>query len=121
MARTFVHTKKEFYQKLNTSRLDLAYQAEALLVEAPIWLPDRKSLFWVDIDNNILYENVRSKKTCRQWKFHKKITTVVTETKDSIVIALEDEIIRFHLKKKEIESIALINHNNKPLRCNDGK
>lgn len=100
---------------------ELLYKAEACTGEGAIWHFERNSLFWVDIEGKMLYEYFPINRKCSYWKFDKMVTTVVPETKDTVVVALQDEIIRFNLKNNNIDSIAFIEVKNGILRCNDGK
>ena len=100
---------------------EVVYQTEAQLGEGAIWHPDRQSLFWVDIENKTLYEFLPRKKKCRSWKFDRKVTTVVPENEETMVVALENGIIRLNLKSKAKEEIAPIETRGGSLRCNDGK
>lgn len=100
---------------------ELAYKAEATTGEGSIWHPDRKTLFWVDIEGKTLYEFMPAAKECRKWMFDRMVTTVVPETATTVVVALQDEIIRVNLNDGSHTSIAKINDGNGQLRCNDGK
>ncbi len=100
---------------------ELAYRAEATTGEGSIWHPDRKSIFWVDIEGKTLYEFLPETKTSEKWTFDRMVTTVVPETANSVIVALQDEIIRLNLSDGSSASIAKINDGGGSLRCNDGK
>ncbi|OAV68472.1 Gluconolactonase [Bacteroidales bacterium Barb6XT] len=104
-----------------TFQAELLYQAEAVTGEGSIWHPERKSLFWVDIEGQTLYEYLPQAKECRLWKFDRMVTTVVPETKETVVIALQNEIIRLNVEDGSRSSVALIDDVGGKLRCNDGK
>lgn len=104
-----------------TFRAELLYQAEAVTGEGSIWHPERKSLFWVDIEGRALYEYLPQAKECRSWKFDRMVTTVVPETKETVVVALQNEIIRLNVEDGSRSSVALIDDAGGTLRCNDGK
>ncbi len=99
----------------------LAYKAEATTGEGAIWHPDRQSLFWVDIEGKTLYEYLPDRKDCRKWTFDRMVTTVVPETANSVVVALQDEIIRVNLSDGSHTSIAKIDDGGRKYRFNDGK
>lgn len=67
---------------------EVVYRTEARLGEGAIWHPDRQSLFWVDIEEKTLYEFLPQKRNCRSWKFDRKISTVVPESEETMVVAL---------------------------------
>lgn len=73
---------------------ELAYQAEATTGEGSIWHPERHTLFWVDIEGQTLYEYHPDTKECSSWKFDRMVSTVVPETDSTVIIALQDEIVR---------------------------
>ncbi len=100
---------------------DLAFRAEATTGEGSIWHPDRNTLFWVDIEGKTLYEYMPEAYECRSWRFDRMVSTVVPETDSTVVVALQDEIVRVNLTDGKKTSIAPIPDDNGKLRCNDGK
>ena len=85
---------------------ELAYQAEATTGEGSIWHPERHTLFWVDIEGQTLYEYHPDTKECSSWKFDRMVSTVVPETDSTVIIALQDEIVRVNLHDGHTTSIA---------------
>ena len=100
---------------------ELVYEAKAVTGEGSIWHPSRHTLFWVDIEGQTLYEYHPADKTCSSWRFDRMISTVVPETDTTVVVALQDEIVRVHLSDGHTASIAPISDDGGKLRCNDGK
>ena len=100
---------------------ELAYQAEATTGEGSIWHPERHTLFWVDIEGQTLYEYHPDTKECSSWKFDRMVSTVVPETDSTVIIALQDEIVRVNLHDGHTTSVAPIPDENGKVRCNDGK
>ena len=100
---------------------ELVYEAKAVTGEGSIWHPSRHTLFWVDIEGQTLYEYHPADKTCSSWRFDRMISTVVPETDTTVVVALQDEIVRVHLSDGHTASIAPIPDDGGKLRCNDGK
>lgn len=107
--------------KMLTEKPEVAFKAEATTGEGSIWHPDRKSLFWLDIEGKTLYEFLPETATCKTWLFDRMVSTVVPETDSTVVVSLQNEIVRVNLKTGEKEHIAPINDNNGAVRCNDGK
>ena len=99
----------------------LAFQAEATTGEGAIWHPERNTLFWVDIEGKTLYEYVPDLKDCRHWKFDRMVSTVVPETDSTVIVSLQNEIVRVNLSDSTLTSVAPIPDNNGKIRCNDGK
>lgn len=104
-----------------TVNAQLVYKAEATTGEGAIWNTDRNSLFWVDIEGKTLYEYLPGRMECRQWNFDRMVTTVVPETDSSVVIALQNEIVKVDLNNGHTTSVAPIPDGNGALRTNDGK
>ena len=80
--------------------------------EGSIWHPDRNTLFWVDIEGKTLYEYIPDLQNCRSWQFDRMVSTVVPETDSTVVVALQNEIIRVNLTDGNTTSIAPIPDNN---------
>ena len=83
-----------FFNFVVTVPAELAYQAEATTGEGSIWHPERHTLFWVDIEGQTLYEYHPDTKECSSWKFDRMVSTVVPETDSTVIIALQNEIVR---------------------------
>ena len=108
-------------ENIQVIKADLAYNLKAITGEGAIWHPDRNTLFFVDIEGQKLYEYFPKQNRCFCWTFEKMVTTVVPETKNTVIIALQNEIIRFNLGTQETNTLACIDDKNGTLRCNDGK
>lgn len=100
---------------------ELLFQAEATIGEGSIWHPGRETLFWVDIVGKTLYEYHPDKKECSSWTFDRMVSTVVPETDTTVIISLQNEIVRVDLNSGQTTSIAPIPDDNGNIRCNDGK
>lgn len=109
------------YEPQKGKELRLAYKAEATTGEGSIWHPGRKSLFWVDIEGKTLYEYLPGKQTCLSWTFDRMVSTVVPETKTTVLVSLQDEILRLDLDSGKKSHVAAIDDKQGTLRCNDGK
>lgn len=106
---------------LRTIPSEMVYKAEATTGEGSIWHPDRNSLFWVDIEGQKLYEFYPDKKDCKSWEFDRMVSTVVPETDSTVVVSLQDEIVRVNLNDGSLTSVAPIPDYEGKVRCNDGK
>lgn len=102
-------------------QVELVLQAEATTGEGAVWHPGRHSLFWVDIEGKTLYEYLPVVSDCRQWTFDRMVSTVVPETDATVVVALQDEIVRVDLGDGHTTSIVHIPDGEGTIRCNDGK
>ena len=101
--------------------VELGFQAQATTGEGAIWNSDTQTLFWVDIEGQKLYEYQPKTQSCNSWKFNQMISTVVPETDSSVIVALQNKIVRVYLLDGSTDSIAPIPDNAGKIRCNDGK
>lgn len=107
--------------ELKTIEANLAFKAEATTGEGSIWHPDRNTLFWVDIEGKTLYEFYPDKQDCKTWEFDRMVSTVVPETDSTVIVSLQDEIVRVNLNDSSLTSVAPIPDQEGRIRCNDGK
>ena len=110
-----------FAQAPKQIQAQVVFKAKASTGEGSIWNSQRNSLFWVDIEGKTLHEFLPEKKTCRHWSFDRMITTVVPETPNTVVVALQNEVTRVNLDNGSTETISPIFDDNGKLRTNDGK
>ncbi len=103
------------------TKASLAYTAEATTGEGAIWHPERRTLFWVDIEGCKLYEYSPELDVCHQWKFDRMVSSVVPESDSTVIVALQNEIIRLDLHTNLRVPVAPIPDDGGKLRCNDGK
>jgi len=107
--------------KLREYTAELFYQATSETGNAALWHPERKSVFWVDTECNLLHEYIPSIDKCNSWQFTSTVGSIVPETAKTVILALSDRIIRFNTETSEKENVAFIDVENGYLRCNDGK
>lgn len=107
--------------ELKTIEANLAFKAEATTGEGSIWHPDRNTLFWVDIEGKTLYEFYPDKQDCKTWEFDRMVSTVVPETDSTVIVSLQDEIVRVNLNDSSLTPVAPIPDQEGRVRCNDGK
>ena len=105
----------------NALTAELLYKAEATTGEGSIWHTDRKTLFWVDIEGQTLYEYIPERNDCRSWKFDRMDSTVVPETDSTVIISLQNEIVRVNVNDGNVTSVVDIPDDGGKIRCNDGK
>lgn len=106
---------------LATLNAELEFQAEATTGEGSIWHSGRQTLFWVDIEGQTLYEYMPDQKECRSWSFDRMVSTVVPETDSTVIVSLQNEIVRVNVNDDTRTSIAPIPDGGGKIRCNDGK
>lgn len=102
-------------------RATLALRAEATTGEGAIWHPGRQSLFWVDIEGQTLYEYLPGSGATREWRFDRMVSTVVPESDTSVVVSLQDQVVRVRLSDGMTTPIVDVPDEDGAYRCNDGK
>lgn len=100
---------------------EVAFKSEAIMGEAPIWHPLRQTLFWLDVHGKRLFEYQPDQKHCRTWDFPRKISTVVPESQNTVVLAQENQLVRLDVASGVRETLAVIDDAGGKLRFNDGK
>lgn len=108
-------------QTYRNGQADLLYRFEASTGEGAMWHPERRSLFWVDIEGGTLYEYFPHDSSCSSWLFGGMVSTVVPESDSTVIVSLQNEIVRINVDNDIRESIAIVDDQCGSLRCNDGK
>jgi sugar lactone lactonase YvrE len=101
--------------------LNKVCEIKAKLGEGSIWDKERGILYWIDIENGILYEYDPVSEKILSHAAGKKIGTIVPESGESVVLALEDGIYRMNLVNDQLEFLAKPSSLRKDQRFNDGK
>jgi sugar lactone lactonase YvrE len=91
------------------------------LGEGPIWHAKRGSVFWVDIEEKLLYEYQLKSKKCNHWAFESRIGTVAIDKNDNLLIALQGKIVLFNLATFETQIFCNLEPDIANNRPNDGK
>jgi sugar lactone lactonase YvrE len=92
-----------------------------MLGEGPIWHEERKSCFWVDIINGVLYEYKWVSKEIKTWQFDYKLTPVIQGKNNHLILGLNTGIARFDLKSETLEWLLDLEFGITENRCNDGR
>ncbi len=93
----------------------------SLLGEGSIWDHKREILYWIDIESKQLFEYDPFNDTNTAWELPGKIGTVVPETKNTVIAALNDGIYRKYFSPDSLEFIAKPTSLKEEERFNDGK
>ncbi len=101
-------------------KASLLYPSQCYLGEGPLWHAERKSCFWVDIENGVLYEYHWLSKQINHWKFDGKLSMVLEGKNNHLILALNRSISKFNLEFGSLELLADIEKELTENRCNDG-
>ena len=102
-----------------TRKADVLYASQCILGESPLWHAERKSCFWADIENGVLYEYNWVQQTTHSWKFNYRLTLVLQGKGNQLILALDAKIARFDLGTEKTEWLADVETGTES-RCNDG-
>ncbi len=99
----------------------LLYPSQCYLGEGPFWHAERKSCFWVDIEGEKLFEYKWIEKTvqCRELDF--RVTLVVQDKNDHLILGLEGGVARYNLDSENLSWLIDVEKDYPKHRCNDGK
>ena len=99
----------------------LLHTSQCFLGEGPCWHPGRNSCFWVDIENRRLYEHAWPRDAqVHEWTFDRRVTLVVIDTDDKLILGMEGGVMRFDPDTGERQWLADVEKGYEKHRCNDG-
>jgi sugar lactone lactonase YvrE len=99
----------------------LLYPCQCYLGEGPYWHAERKSCFWVDIEGKKLFEYNWIEKTVQCRELDYRITLVVQDKNDHLILGLEGGVARFNLDYETLTWLIDVEKDYPKHRCNDGK
>jgi sugar lactone lactonase YvrE len=101
-------------------KAEVLHPSQCILGESPLWHPERKCCFWVDIENGVLYEYNWVSQMTRTWKFDYRLTLAVQGRDNELILALNTKIARFDLETGHLEWLPDVEIPSLNTRCNDG-
>ncbi len=108
-------------QMISNPKVEKVSEIKAKLGEGSIWDQNKQVLYWVDIEEGKLFEYSPLQNKTITHNAGKKIGTIVPETDNTVVLALQDGIYRMFLHNDSLEFIAKPSSLNDKQRFNDGK
>ncbi|GKH12117.1 MULTISPECIES: SMP-30/gluconolactonase/LRE family protein [Bacteroides] len=101
----------------------LLYRCQDMTGEAITWLPDSKTLLWVDIDNGILHQYSQENKGVEEHKFPEMITSIIPWKGHmyEIILAMKNRLITYHLLERRYRVLLELSSLHPWLRTNDCK
>jgi len=89
------------------------------LGEGPLWHPERKQLFWFDINNRRMLS--RSGDEVLEWSFDAQVSAAGWVSRDELLIASETGLFLFNLATEERRHLCDLEADNPATRSNDGR
>jgi sugar lactone lactonase YvrE len=90
------------------------------LGEGPLWHQGRKSFFWVDIEGKSIFEYNWQTQEVNRWLLDHRVSLLIEEKKDVLILALQGGIARLNLNTAEIDWLTGIEQEIPANRTNDG-
>lgn len=100
---------------------ELLLDHQAVLGEGSIWHPREKVLYWVDIDEGMLYTYNPVTKGEKSYNLGQKVGTVVPIDTGGMLVALKDGVYAYNLKNKQLTMLTSPEKDMPNNRFNDGK
>lgn len=90
------------------------------LGEGPLWHPDRQSLFWFDIDNQVMFEKTDGGRRV-EYHFDRTVSAVGLTNGDELIVASEHNLFTFNLASGTQRVLCELEADNPLTRSNDGR
>ena len=104
-------------------KAQLSYKTQNTTGEGITWIPEIDKLLWLDIEGKTLHIANEDLTFVELHHFSQMITTIIPDKSDidSLIIAHQNEIIRYNIVDKTQTKLVDIPTDNDVLRTNDGK
>ena len=89
------------------------------LGEGPLWHPERRQLFWFDINNKKMLS--RSDEEIHAWQFGQHVSAAGWINRDELLIASEIELFRFNVETSDRQHLCDLEAEEPETRSNDGR
>lgn len=99
----------------------IVVDAKARIGEAPIWSEFDNKLYWVDIENRMLFRFDPASDNNEAFDLGTKVTTVVPVNQDKVLLGVIQGIALYDLKYQKLTILHELDSDRKNNRCNDGK
>lgn len=96
-------------------------ETQCSLGEGPLWHPERQSLFWFDINNQLMFERGIGEEAATVYEFDEQVSAAGWVDENTLLIATETALIRFDLIEGESQYIVGLESDNPKTRSNDGR
>ncbi|MGY4385061.1 sugar lactone lactonase YvrE [Pedobacter sp. UYP24] len=95
-------------------------RAQNTLGESPFWHAGRKSIFWVDIEANLLQEVTLSTKKVVQWDLGRRVSLIVEGKENELILGTQGGLMSFSLNSQLTTMLLPLEEDLADRRCNDG-
>ena len=102
-------------------KAELFYKSNDILGEGAMWHPSLNRFFWVDIEVCMIHEIGLYSDQAVSYNMPSRVSTIVPDKSDGIVICLKDRISHYSLETDTLTDLAMLEPHLPENRCNDGK
>jgi sugar lactone lactonase YvrE len=95
--------------------------SQCFLGEGPYWHAERKSFFWVDIENGKLFEYNLNTEETKTRSFPHRLAVVLESEDGNLILGLDRKLARFDLESEKLTWLCQVEPEYPLHRFNDGK
>ena len=104
-----------------TETARLLIDCRCALGEGPFWHDGRQQIFWLDINNQVLFAADENGKARSEWRFNEIVSAAAIINDDELALATETGLKRYNLETGEISDVVDIERDVPANRANDSR
>ena len=101
--------------------IECVLQWPATVGESPVWHPDEKRLYWIDIQRKMIHRFNPASKTNESFLLPEIVTCIALRAQGGLILTLEKSFALFDPATGHLEKITSVEENLPANRFNDGK
>jgi sugar lactone lactonase YvrE len=106
---------------MNSYQIEVACDATMTVGESPLWAPDEKALYWVDIEGFAIHRLCTATGQHEQWKVDSEASSLARAAKGGLMVAQRRGFSHFNPDTGELKLVAEAPFDQSTTRFNDGK
>ncbi|UGQ45176.1 SMP-30/gluconolactonase/LRE family protein [Massilia endophytica] len=103
------------------AKVDVAFDEAMVVGECPLWAPDEKALYWVDIEGFAVHRLCTASGKHASWKMASEPSALARNASGGLVAATRSGFIHLDTASGEVSAIAPAPFDQSTTRFNDGK
>ena len=106
---------------MSSYQIDAACDATMTVGESPLWAPDEKALYWVDIEGFAIHRLCTASGLHEQWKVDSEASSLARAARGGLMVAQRRGFSHFDPDTGELKLVAEAPFDQSTTRFNDGK
>ena len=106
---------------MSSHQIDVACDATMTVGESPLWAPDEKALYWVDIEGFAIHRLCTASGQHEQWKVDSEASSLARAARGGLMVAQRRGFSHFNPDTGELKLVAEAPFDQSTTRFNDGK